>query len=190
MSVQSSTSLQFLPLDLSKEKSIPDSVIPHLAFAQQKLDEIVRVAKCSDQKSMAIDISTYDGKPKKDSGISSQIPNGWFSRPEAYNIRRKQQPSNPPFATTTIGSFPQTPTIRQARSMLKKGVLSQKEYDERMAAEIGYAIGAQDAIGLDVLVHGGKSVWVLTQTSNRLLIPALIINMHIIITRTITERYL
>jgi 5-methyltetrahydropteroyltriglutamate--homocysteine methyltransferase len=47
----------------------------------------------------------------------------------------------------------QTPAIRRARLLFKRGELSEAEYKERMAAEIGYAIGAQEALGLDVLVR-------------------------------------
>lgn len=40
--------------------------------------------------------------------------------------------------------------------MFKRGELSEAEYKERMAAEIGYAIGAQEALGLDVLVRSHR----------------------------------
>ena len=153
--MQSSTSLQFLPLDLTLEKSLPADVYPKLAFAKQKLDEIVAVSKTT--SASPIDLSSYDGKPKKSSDVVSKIPGEWFSRQEPYSSRRSKQVANPPLATTTIGSFPQTPSIRQARLKLKKGIISAEEYNETMAAEIGYAIGVQDAIGLDVLVHGGKT---------------------------------
>jgi 5-methyltetrahydropteroyltriglutamate--homocysteine methyltransferase len=53
-----------------------------------------------------------------------------------------------------IGSFPQTPEIRRLRLQNKKGLLSDADYAKLIAGHIGYAIGLQDAIDIDVLVHG------------------------------------
>ncbi|GIX28782.1 MAG: hypothetical protein KatS3mg123_2663 [Burkholderiales bacterium] len=60
----------------------------------------------------------------------------------------------PLFPTTTIGSFPQTQEIRKARRDLKAGALSEEGYRERIRAEIRTAVERQEALGLDVLVHG------------------------------------
>lgn len=60
----------------------------------------------------------------------------------------------PDFPTTTIGSFPQTPEIRRARARFKTGALGEADYTAAMQDEIGHAIEKQEALGLDVLVHG------------------------------------
>jgi 5-methyltetrahydropteroyltriglutamate--homocysteine methyltransferase len=60
----------------------------------------------------------------------------------------------PPLATTTIGSFPQTPDLRRARAELRAGVLDESGYQERIRQEIERVIRLQERIGLDVLVHG------------------------------------
>ena len=60
----------------------------------------------------------------------------------------------PPFPTTTIGSFPQTSSIREARAKFKKGDIDAAEYERRIKAEIEHAVREQEKIGLDVLVHG------------------------------------
>ncbi|MFX8930124.1 5-methyltetrahydropteroyltriglutamate--homocysteine S-methyltransferase, partial [Acinetobacter baumannii] len=60
----------------------------------------------------------------------------------------------PAFPTTTIGSFPQTSTIRQTRAAYKRGELKHLEYLNAMRAEIALAVRKQEEIGLDVLVHG------------------------------------
>ena len=60
----------------------------------------------------------------------------------------------PSLPTTTIGSFPQTPEIRQARAAFRKGELGNLQYLEAMRKEIRLAIKKQEEIGLDVLVHG------------------------------------
>ena len=60
----------------------------------------------------------------------------------------------PDFPTTTIGSFPQTSTIRAARASFKRGELAAADYEQAMREEIAHAVSRQQALGLDVLVHG------------------------------------
>ena len=69
-------------------------------------------------------------------------------------IVQRQRFQLPLLPTTTIGSFPQTPEIRQARFAFKKGKLANLEYLEAMRNEIQLVIKKQEEIGLDVLVHG------------------------------------
>ncbi|HEV7929371.1 MAG TPA: 5-methyltetrahydropteroyltriglutamate--homocysteine S-methyltransferase, partial [Nitrosospira sp.] len=68
--------------------------------------------------------------------------------------RQRQRFKLPLLPTTTIGSFPQTPEIRQARAAFKKGELGNLKYLHAMRDEIALAIKKQEEIGLDVLVHG------------------------------------
>ena len=60
----------------------------------------------------------------------------------------------PAFPTTTIGSFPQTAAIRSARAAFRRGALDAAAYQAQMRAEIADAVQRQEALGLDVLVHG------------------------------------
>jgi len=60
----------------------------------------------------------------------------------------------PKFPTTTIGSFPQTTEIRQARNSYKVGKLDEAGYKQAMRDEIARSVREQEALGLDVLVHG------------------------------------
>ncbi|HAD44166.1 MAG TPA: 5-methyltetrahydropteroyltriglutamate--homocysteine S-methyltransferase, partial [Plesiomonas shigelloides] len=78
-------------------------------------------------------------------------------RNSAYPVRaqaQKQRFPLPLWPTTTIGSFPQTGEIRALRRDYKKGSLSAQAYGEGLQAEIARAIAEQEALGLDVLVHG------------------------------------
>ncbi|MFP3854769.1 MAG: 5-methyltetrahydropteroyltriglutamate--homocysteine S-methyltransferase, partial [Anaerolineales bacterium] len=77
-----------------------------------------------------------------------------FSRASDYESRRQQQIELPPFPTTTIGSFPQTTEIRRLRAQYKNGQLTEQEYHDKIDSWIGYTIGVQEGLGLDVLVHG------------------------------------
>ena len=60
----------------------------------------------------------------------------------------------PMFPTTTIGSFPQTAEIRQARRQFKAGEIDAAAYEQAMRAEVACCVREQETLGLDVLVHG------------------------------------
>ncbi|MFT4195606.1 5-methyltetrahydropteroyltriglutamate--homocysteine S-methyltransferase, partial [Ottowia sp.] len=78
-------------------------------------------------------------------------------RENAYARRAPKQAALlklPRFPTTTIGSFPQTAEIRHARSEYKAGRLDEAGYRAAMRQEIERSVREQEALGLDVLVHG------------------------------------
>ena len=138
-------SLLHVPVDLSSE-TVPSNIDGKLAFARQKLDELVALASGN------IYVNEKLNKAAEQSfDLVAQ------SRPEAFEIRFKAQQEKfnlPLIPTTTIGSFPQTTEIRAARAAWNKGQLSDADYETAMKKEIAYAIEQQVALGLDVLVHG------------------------------------
>ncbi len=143
--LSTSCSLLHVPVDLRSE-TIPNDIDGKLAFARQKLDELVALASgniyANEKLSKAAD-QTFD--------LVGQ------SRQEAFEIRFKAQQEKfklPLIPTTTIGSFPQTAEIRAARAAWNKGQLSDVDYETVMKKEIAYAIEQQEQLGLDVLVHG------------------------------------
>src|SRR5207253_1992915 len=78
-------------------------------------------------------------------------------RHSSFTVRKKKQEEAlnlPLFPTTTIGSFPQTDEVRLSRAKLKKGELSQTEYETFVKNEIDKSILWQEELGIDVLVHG------------------------------------
>jgi 5-methyltetrahydropteroyltriglutamate--homocysteine methyltransferase len=78
-------------------------------------------------------------------------------RAAPYAERRLLQQARwrlPAYPTTTIGSFPQTPEIRTARAAHRRGELDDEAYAAAMRAAIAHVIARQEALGLDVLVHG------------------------------------
>jgi 5-methyltetrahydropteroyltriglutamate--homocysteine methyltransferase len=60
----------------------------------------------------------------------------------------------PPLPTTTIGSFPQTPAVRQVRAKYRSGSVDRASYEAAIEAEIAACVARQEELGLDVLVHG------------------------------------
>jgi 5-methyltetrahydropteroyltriglutamate--homocysteine methyltransferase len=75
-------------------------------------------------------------------------------RATPYAERRKRQLELPAYPTTTIGSFPQTAEVRNARRRFLNGELSPAEYDRFIEEQITKTLTLQEDIGLDVLVHG------------------------------------
>jgi 5-methyltetrahydropteroyltriglutamate--homocysteine methyltransferase len=73
---------------------------------------------------------------------------------EAERREAQQALGIPSFATTTIGSFPQTGEIRKARAAFNRGEIDDEVYDGFLREEIARVIRLQEEIGLDVLVHG------------------------------------
>lgn len=138
-------SLLHVPVDLSLE-TVPAEVDGKLAFARQKLDELVALASGN----------IYVNK-KLSQAADKAFDLVGQSRPEVFERRFKAQQAKfnlPLLPTTTIGSFPQTAEIRAARAAWNKGNLTNAAYEIAMQKEIAYAIEQQEQLGLDVLVHG------------------------------------
>lgn len=158
--VSASSSLQFVPYSVDAEPSLPPQLRDVLAFANEKLGELVLLG----QGPSAEDLDTYEQRwsafkafAPDDPAVAKRLGDlseSDFRRSEDFAARRPQQIELPLFPTTTIGSFPQTAEIRRLRSQVKKGELTQEEYEDKVDAWIAYTIGIQEGLGLDVLVHG------------------------------------
>ncbi|MCO5934911.1 5-methyltetrahydropteroyltriglutamate--homocysteine S-methyltransferase [Mucilaginibacter sp. RB4R14] len=169
-----SCSLIHSPVDLRNEHN-PEILTPEikqwLAFARQKVTEIALL------KSLASDapgISTQyklaenqqDNASRKTSGLIhnntvkervAKITESDSQRLSAFASRKQKQQellNLPLYTTTTIGSFPQTAEVRSWRAQLKKGAITQTQYDLHIAEETEKAVKWQEDIDIDVLVHG------------------------------------
>ncbi len=168
VSVSSSTSLFHVPLSLEREDHLGD-LLPWLAFADEKVREIVMLARAraegpeviadelAENRAALEARANYPGTSVASvreavAGIKpSDYERGDFSARSEMQAARLNLPE---LATTTIGSFPQTEKIRLARAAWKKGELGDEAYEAAMKAEIASVIMLQEEIGLDVLVHG------------------------------------
>ncbi|GHH34199.1 5-methyltetrahydropteroyltriglutamate--homocysteine S-methyltransferase [Lentzea cavernae] len=156
--VSSSSTLLHVPYDLEAENLEPD-VRARLAFARQKVREIVVLGKALRDGELPGDARHETPRPRRDDHVRARIAS---LRPEhrvraPYEERAAAQQARlglPPLATTTIGSFPQTGDIRRARAAVRRGEIGEAEYAARMRDEIARVIDLQEDIGLDVLVHG------------------------------------
>ena len=165
-----SCSLLHVPVDLASEEKLDAEVKSWLAFALQKLDELkvlgtalregreaVRDALVANQAALAARrVSPRVNNPAVQAAVA-RIDAHLGLRESRYAKRAPKQAEwlkLPAFPTTTIGSFPQTSEIRQARSDFKAGRLDAAGYKAAMQAEIARSVREQEVLGLDVLVHG------------------------------------
>ena len=159
-----SCSLQFVPYEAARETALPEELRNVLAFALEKLHELQLLGQAGAEAPLSAELSAYDAswerfkafaprEPGVQKTIDGLTPQD-FERSLPYGKRRNQQIKLPPLPTTTIGSFPQTVEVRRLRRRFKLGQINRAEYEAGVDAWIGYTIGAQEGIGLDVLVHG------------------------------------
>ena len=168
--IASSCSMLHSPIDLEQETKLDAEVKERMAYAKQKLDEINVLRQAVHEGRDAVK-ATLDAnaavfaKSRQSSRIHNpavqermkNLDESMFSRKSPYPARRAAQERAlglPELATTTIGSFPQTPEIRKARAGFKKGAIPEADYTAQMKAEIETVIRFQEKTGLDVLVHG------------------------------------
>jgi 5-methyltetrahydropteroyltriglutamate--homocysteine methyltransferase len=162
--IQPSSSLQFVPWDLECEKDIlnhPAGAV--LSFGIQKLNEVKQITAAISSGALelnehAASWESYRAVVGANKDVQTRLAGlteADFCRQEPFESRRKKQLVGLPLLpTTTIGSFPQTKEIRSLRFKLKNGTLTQEQYNAQIDIQIGYAIGVQEALGLDILVHG------------------------------------
>ncbi|KUM25073.1 5-methyltetrahydropteroyltriglutamate--homocysteine methyltransferase [Mesorhizobium loti] len=165
-----SCSMLHVPIDLRMETALDANIRSWLAFAAQKTDELVVLARAlSEGRDAVADALTASAEAAAARGTSTKVHdplvegriagiNGSMKqRKSAFAERSRVQARTldlPPFPTTTIGSFPQTRQVRKARSAHAKGELNYLDYETFLKKETESAIRWQEEIGLDVLVHG------------------------------------
>jgi len=162
-----SCSLLHVPQDLDLERRLDGAITQWLAFAKQKLGEIVTLTRAvnggRDSVREALDRSRAAAAARRTSPrihrpevarrVAAVTPAD-ERRPSPFAVRRGRQLPLPAYPTTTIGSFPQTAEVRGARKKLHDGTWAAAEYDAFVEGEILRTLKIQEDLGLDVLVHG------------------------------------
>jgi len=167
--VAPSCSLLHVPVDLVAEHKLDADLKSWLAFAAQKIDEVRALADGATREAASgprfdearASLAHRRASPRT---VNPQVRarvaavnEAMLRRSAPFDVRVKQQRTRfnlPVFPTTTIGSFPQTAEVRAARAAWRAGRTSHDEYDRFLKAEIRRCIEKQEALGLDVLVHG------------------------------------
>lgn len=163
-----SCSLAHVPVTLRNETRLDSEVKSWLAFAEEKLIEVVAlrdlIAGAGVPGALAANQAAIQGRrasfrihrsavKERAAGISASD----LRRASPFPERQKRQRARlrlPRFPTTTIGSFPQTDAVRAARAKWKKGELAAAEYERFLEGETTACVRFQEEIGLDMLVHG------------------------------------
>ena len=168
--LQPSCSLLHVPVTVRNETALESGVKEALAFADEKLEEITLLVKGNNQGKQAIAEKVTANKAALETLKNSKARNHkdvqegveqakqqkhGRTLPFKQRYQKQQEFFKLPFLpTTTIGSFPQTAEVKQARGKFKRGEWTTEQYEAFVNEEISRWIDIQEEIGLDVLVHG------------------------------------
>jgi 5-methyltetrahydropteroyltriglutamate--homocysteine methyltransferase len=166
--IASSCPLLHTPYDLDLEQKVPQEIKRWLSFSKQKLQELNIIKNFINNNTHQTELkkNTDDVQDRKtsklihDNAVKDRIKiinKSITDRKSSYTLRAKVQKDIfllPKYPTTTIGSFPQTSDVRQARAKFKRGEIDEKSYDKFLEEKTIDAIRKQEKIGLDVIVHG------------------------------------
>ncbi|KAL0949444.1 hypothetical protein HGRIS_009499 [Hohenbuehelia grisea] len=169
--VATSSSLLHTPVTLASENKLTAEQKDWFSFALEKASEVAVLAaalsgstdaavtsaleanKTSIAKRREFESTSDDSVRKRVAAITPDM----LDRKSPFAVRKEIQAKHlnlPKFPTTTIGSFPQTKEIRQARAKLGKGEITKEQYEEFIKKEIEAVVRFQEKVGLDLLVHG------------------------------------
>lgn len=168
--IQPSCSLQHVPVTVASEKKLDTTIKSALAFADEKIVEVAALVKAvregadkilnelRESDEACYELNQMPARNRQDVlQAVNNIGSATSKRNTPYAERRLKQDKafNLPFLpTTTIGSFPQTPEVRGTRTKWRKGDISDEQYTEFISNEIKQWVDIQEAVGLDVFVHG------------------------------------
>lgn len=159
-----------VPVTVKIEETLDHTLKTALAFADEKLQEIVVLTKgiregkeqiqdeVNERRTAieALNQSSIRNNQQVQTAIQN-LPSSLAEREAPYSVRQAAQKTAfqlPLLPTTTIGSFPQTQEVRRNRLKWRKGELTATDYQTYIKTEIKKWIDIQEELGLDVFVHG------------------------------------
>ncbi|RDX55556.1 cobalamin-independent methionine synthase [Lentinus brumalis] len=169
--VATSSSLLHTPVTLASENKLTPEQKDWFSFALEKAAEVAviasvlsgsqdpKVAEAVEANRVSI-AKRREFERNSDATVRNRvaaITPDMLERKSPFAVRKEIQQKQlqlPKFPTTTIGSFPQTKEIRQARAKLNKKEITVAEYEKFIEQEIENVVRFQERIGLDLLVHG------------------------------------
>jgi len=170
--VSTSSSLLHTPFTLKHEVKMDREIKNWLSYGVEKLAELSLVSKlffegvdtlsALEKEQVQANRVANDARATSslihDTEVQNRIKNiTKFSRDGEYEQRIKIQKEYLKYkdlATTTIGSFPQTPEVRESRKSYKNSSLAKEDYLRDMRNYIDDCVAFQEQCGLEVLVHG------------------------------------
>ncbi|MDQ3695482.1 MAG: 5-methyltetrahydropteroyltriglutamate--homocysteine S-methyltransferase, partial [Chloroflexota bacterium] len=168
--VSTSCSLLHVPIDVRLEEDLDPEVRSWMAFAEQKLDEVVLLARALNVGEEAVAdrlevnrrvLAAHAASPRRNNpavrtrlGSLSEADTRRSVPSAARAASQRQRLDLPLLPTTTIGSFPQTAEVRAERRRFERGEIDAVDYERFVESQIRGVIAEQERLGLDVLVHG------------------------------------
>lgn len=167
--ISSSCSLLHSPFSKESEQKMDKEILSWQCYAVEKIDEILLLESVfkngitNENKAKWEESKTINQHRKSSSKIhKKEIEERLkekisINRSEDFVDRiaiQKKEFGYESLATTTIGSFPQTPELRALRLKYKKNEISKEDYENGIKEYIRDCVKFQEEIGLDVLVHG------------------------------------
>lgn len=165
-----SCSLLHCPQNLNLETQLNGELRSWLAFGEQKLHELSYLSRGLSEGECAVSAQLCASDIVVDDRATNRQIHRQAVKDRLNNLAENADARHSPFneriitqhgwlklpllPTTTIGSFPQTSDIRQARAAFKRGDLSEAEYQVQMKKEIAHVVHVQEALDIDVPVHG------------------------------------
>lgn len=168
--LQTSCSLQHVPVTVSNETKLQPTLKNALAFADEKIKELILLKQyvfnheTPVKQAIAMNLDALErlqNHPERQKvtiqRAVQQLKQSDFERQAPYEqrlIAQKEALQLPDYPTTTIGSFPQSEAVRQNRLKWRKGEITNEQYEQFNQEETKRWIAIQEEIGLDVFVHG------------------------------------
>ena len=168
--LQSSCSLQHVPVTKKAETELFSELHQALSFADEKIQELTGLAAylChthgGDNPGLSESMLAIQGLAQHSSRKKAHIAKELaelkpedFQRSMGYSRRRNFQKAFlqlPEYPTTTIGSFPQSAEVKKMRVAWRKNEITTAQYEAFLEQETARWIRLQEEVGLDVLVHG------------------------------------
>jgi len=168
--ISSSCSLLHTPFTLEYEEKLDENIKSWLSYAKEKLNEISLISKLFFKEELTTNerVLLKSNNEANESRKTSTLIHDKTVQTRAQNISKLKRDGSyeerikiqkellgyKDLATTTIGSFPQTPELRKTRRDFKAGTISLEAYESVMKAYIDECVAIQDECGIEVLVHG------------------------------------
>jgi 5-methyltetrahydropteroyltriglutamate--homocysteine methyltransferase len=170
LTIATSCSLLHVPYNAARETGLDAELRSWLAFGDEKMVELTLLKQAFEAPAGARDALLAKARARVTSRKESLRTNDPAVRartgvlsPADYDrdtsifdrlVIQGEELALPELPTTTIGSFPQTAEIREARRRRRSGELSDEAYTEFIQGQIAGVVDEQERLGLDVLVHG------------------------------------
>ncbi|MFD2673248.1 5-methyltetrahydropteroyltriglutamate--homocysteine S-methyltransferase [Marinicrinis sediminis] len=168
--LQPSCSLLHVPVTTRNEDALEPMIQGALAGAREKLQELNILRDACNKGTSSVEKPLWEskealqqfrslaGRHRPDTAAElAGLDVRHVTRSASFAVRHRLQAEKwqlPTLPTTTIGSFPQTPEVRRARRLWRKGEWRDDQYEAFVNEQIEACIRTQEEIGLDVLVHG------------------------------------